>query len=166
MLVAPNQVAKMHTREDGLPHTASFKQYLTHFLILKVLRDSHNCGSELLISRREQCFSGNDLQLAKHGGMRWSTCSAQMSSIASGWFLCGSEMQGQLWKPIPGQGSAPEVRNHWSSSMSRSINKVIKILTKKNMKWIKRKHFLTNDLYRIVKLWMNNESSMKWSRGH
>lgn len=67
-----------------------------------------------------------------------------------------SEMQGQLWKPIPGQGSTPKVRNHWSSSMSRFINKVIKILTKKNMKRIQRRHFLTNDLHRINYAWIMN----------
>ena len=89
MLVASNHRAAMHSWKDGPPHAPSFKQYLTHSLILKVLRDSDDCGSELLISRREQCFSGNYLRQAKHGGMCWSMYSAQVASIASGWFLCG-----------------------------------------------------------------------------
>ena len=140
MLVAPNHAATRHTWKDGLPHTAPFKQYLTHFLILKVLRDSDSCGSELLISRREQCFSGNYLQLAKHGGKHQSTRSARVSSIASEWFLCG-------FLKCRDNSESPSLDKAQSPRSGT---------TEKNMKRIKRRHFLTNDLHWINYAWIMN----------
>lgn len=66
MLVAPNHVT-MHilgTMASPKLHLLS-NTYFIYFLILKVLNDSDTCGPQLLLGRREQCFSQNCLRLAK-----------------------------------------------------------------------------------------------------
>lgn len=102
------------------PHhkTASFKQYLIHFLILKVLKYIDNCGSELLISGREQCFSQN-----------WSKASQSLRHVlvnvfsSSGLYrkwmvpMMLSEMQRTALGVRPAPRVSPEVRSHWSSSI-------------------------------------------------